>query len=233
MVSKWVISVAETATYNKGDIEDECSNAANWLDNQLIDHSANYGNIYNWEDQHGIDDDEYDPDKDGEIQFLEDVVEFYHDRGALISGDVVVVPHRRARWGYGRKSKIELDDSIYDGCLVYAGINFNSWERRAMTWHEIGHAFGADHRHGKYNLDDVYIDDIHPMGTAYTVDSDGVVDTEFEGNPDARPDDFDCGYLPNNSHYHKSWADKSLTHIWDKFSPCARNVMEQYLDSIE
>lgn len=207
-------------------VEQETSNAASWIDNNTTEAEIahwNHGKTISVNDK-------------SEGEFRKAVLQYLHDRGELRNEAAVVIAHDQDLWGYGSTAGLsppEFDGNRYWGCLVYAGGTWiPDWETKIMTWHEIGHALKADHSDGYYTtFTDEYgnkiLDDIHPLGTSYTYDSGGHVDTDYEGNNSQIPDTFDDGNLQNNVHTHHGHHKQH--HVWDRYSDASLKQMNYYL----
>lgn len=175
-------------------------------------------------------------DASSERDFVEQSLSHIDNNYPTSPKENIIIGHHNLNWGYGGgETSIErsLGGRLY-GCAVYIGPYIDYWEKQQMSWHEAGHNWGADHRHGHYDLEssDV-ITNIRPMGSSYTYSDISACDMPYCGSADP-PLDFKC---PDNGSEYK--IDNYSNHMgkpYDEnhvmgFSECSLNVMDNFLDS--
>jgi len=158
----------------------------------------------------------YEDSVEAEVDYIRDVIENVNERlGGLQHQHIVLIPHGKALWGYGRHATHEVDGNLVHGCLIYAGAFNSAWETFGFTKHEVGHAFGLDHSHGCYNLTNwgfgTGIYNISPMLLSYLYSGSGNVDTNWEGGGNI-PDNVCNGGRSNYQYHWQSGLNKEELH---------------------
>lgn len=140
-----------------------------------------------------------------ENEWLEYVGEQVEQNAAALDGDSWIVVDSITCYGYGRGNHTYTwggDNSIKTARVLDilednpSGDSTSTFKGLAIQ--EVGHGFGAAHKHGKYNytIDDLVGSNVSPMATAYAyTNSDNLenvsyVDTVFQGGA-TPPDHFE------------------------------------------
>lgn len=222
------------AIKNDDAVMDAINNTVDYLNNTFNDHSHDF---ISWDyGSSGCYPAQYD-EFNGDADYARDCIENLVDDGLMSPKENVVLPHGVLSWGYGLSIEHYYNGNVYFASCVYADSTFHvkEWAMRAMTWHEIGHSLsygkGGEHGNGTHELvyeaGELKIDDITPMGTSYTYDKNGNVDTGYQGSADP-PFSF-CGGIFNEK-YDFSAGDKKSNHDYSKYSSCTLDSIEVWMD---
>ncbi|MFC7044597.1 hypothetical protein ACFQH6_03470 [Halobacteriaceae archaeon GCM10025711] len=214
-------------------VKEEVQNIIDYLNSEVNDHEFSFWDFGQVPFLSG----DYNADKEGEEQFVHDVLD-YLDGNDLTSHENVLIAHEFEEWGYGGDEKYyTTDNNIRSyGAAVFAGSYFTGeWETRGFTWHEAAHAYRVDHADGGFHTvwdsdDTTYrYTDLTPMAWSYLLEPDTGPDldasTTWEGSG-SRPDRFDNGY--DNRKYF--WENPN--HYWDRYSYYTLNEIQDWIDDL-
>ena len=216
---------ATDSPYYKSSVNDEISNYVDYLNNNTTG-----TNWYKWEfGQLPYDASDYDPDNDGQQQFIEDSLEYLDQEKSLVENENVVIAHGYADWGYGfsHPYTTSLGTSAY-GATVYAETYVREREIRGFVWHEATHNYGAWHDDATYKVngsEEMY--DITPLTMSYLHNEDGQVDTTWEGGSD---DPYEYCWGRDNYAW-PYFEDRPERHDISRLSDCSLSEVQNWIDS--
>lgn len=195
----------------------EAENVVDYLNDRILGHEFRFYDYGEVPFNGGA----YGDDNQSEDLFVRYIINYLHNENQLLTWDNVVIAHDELWWGYGNDQVYIDGPYTAAGCAVCAyqhGPIF-PWEVAGFTWHELGHGYGATHRHGDFDDTGVEYTNLTPMCWSYLHQPhDPLVQdasTTWEGTgtvPGVDIGPFLNG-LPN--HYY-DWIDPH--HVYDTYS---------------
>lgn len=225
---------SNNSTVNNAEVaKDAAHNAVDYLNQEFSSHEHDF---LTWDyGESGCDPAAYEKEREYAKACIEQLV----DNDGMSPKENVVLPHSQVSWGYGYSLEHRYNGDLYAASSVYANSTFHvkKWAMRAMTWHEIGHslAYGtntlSEHGSGSYDViqesGELKMDNITPMGTSYTYDQSGNVDTGYEGG--STPPEYFCEDRLNEA-YDFATGNKESLHDYTRYSKCTLDKIETWMD---